>query len=127
LLEARCRETINDETTEETDVREYGEPVDGMTMLKKRTVSRSIQDNHSIEDMELARFDPAPADEAVFREDNLPLNVPKAKAVRHLSVEQRTRRHLMLAACWLIVPLMVILRSKRKNIQRKDEKQYGTT
>jgi len=127
LLEAKCRGTINDDTIEETDVREYGDPVDGMTILTKRTVSRHLQDSHSTEDMELVRFDPAPVDEAVFRENNLPLNVPKTKAARHISVEQRTRRHLMLAACWLIVPLMAILWPKRKSIQMKDEKYHGTT
>jgi hypothetical protein len=123
LLEARCRETVNEKISEETDVREYGDSVDGVPMLIKRTITRQGQDSLSTEEMEVIRFDPTPADEAVFHEDSLPLSVPKAKATSHLSVEQRIRRHLMLAVCWLIVPLLVILWPKRKNTPMKDKNE----
>ena len=118
LLEAVSTETSNEKTLESFDIREYDVPGDGVPLLKKRLVSRNVEDDHITEEMQLVRFCPTPVDETVFHEDNLPLKVPPAKpAVIRSTVEQRTRIHLTMAACWLIVPLVIIFLRRQSNLR----------
>jgi hypothetical protein len=115
LLDAKCQETVDGEIHESLDVREYGELVNGVPLLKKRSVSKTGENYRSTEEMELVRFDSTPVDESVFREDNLPFRVPKT--VR-MSVEQRMHRHWLIAGCRLGIPLLVIFvcQFRRKKI-----------
>ena len=107
LLGAKCQETYNEKTIESFDVREYGDSIDGVPLLKKRSVSITREDYGSTAETELVRFDPTPVDADVFREEHLPLDVPKT--VERMSSDQRIRRHWAIAGCWLVVPLLVNL------------------
>ena len=110
LLEAKSRNVINGHPSESLVVYEYGEPIDGVPMLKKRSASRTGENYRAMEEVELVRFDPALVDESVFREENLPIGVPKT--AKQLSSVQRMYRHWAIAGCWLVVPLLVILGCK---------------
>ncbi|MCL2744105.1 MAG: hypothetical protein FWE67_09650 [Planctomycetaceae bacterium] len=123
LLNAESRETYKEKTFESFDVREYGNSIDGVPQLKKRTVSRVGLDSRNTATTEVVRFDPAPVNEDVFRVENLPLNVSKTK--ERISVEQRMRRHGTIAGCWLGVPILVIflMRCSRTSPQKIDEKK----
>ena len=86
--------------------------MDGVPLLKKRSASRTGENYRIAEDVELVRFDPTPVDESVFREDNLPLGVPKTERSVEKSIslaEQRMHRHWAITGCWLVFPLLVIL------------------
>ena len=75
---------------------------------KKRSVSKTWQDGHLTEEMELIRFDSTPVDESVFRIDNMPFSVADTKT--KISVEQRMRRHWIIAGCWLTGSLIAARR-----------------
>jgi len=108
LLDAKWQS----KTFEALDIREYGEDA---PFPKKHSVSKEGETFRITEETELIRFDPAPVDEDVFREDNLPLSVPPRSAeMNRLPVEQRIRLHLAIAGVWLIVPLLVIFISRSR-------------
>jgi hypothetical protein len=111
LLEAQSQITLNGEPSEMFVVHEYGESVDGVPLLKKRLATRTGKNYCIAEDVELVCFDPTPVDESIFREENLPLVVPKTESRMENSVslaEQRMHRHWAIAGCWLVFPLLVI-------------------
>jgi len=61
--------------------------------------------------MELVRFDPTPIDESAFRIDNTPISVAETKTA--ITVEQRMRRHWIIAGCWLAGSLILIFWQRR--------------
>ncbi len=111
LLDAHRTYSYKDKQFVQSDFREYGDMVQNMPMLKKRTVTTTGENSGSTEEWELLHFDPTPVDETIFHEKNLPLSVPRP--TNSMFSEQRLKWHGVIAACWLVVSLVMIVLPKR--------------